>query len=280
MPDNLIFSLAFLSQVVLVSAWLPIRLYKRARHVLTTYPPQDYPRLYPKGVVAYERSLVHFIYLNIAIFLVGMFFWVIFNLDATNDDYAGVSWAIFMLQSVPFLLLEIFTFRTWRMMRESDTRTTRKAGLRRRRMLDVISPLQIGVVTVVFIAFCLFVSYINQFDYPWFGGYLNVLLVGLGNALLAALVAWNLYGRKRDPYMEENDRLNRIRLLVRQFVLVSIAVTVYAMVTITLQAFELREYKQLAMTLYVQLLAVGCYFTLFQDRKMNFEVYRDEPVTS
>lgn len=277
MPDNILFNLAFLSQIVLISAWLPRVLYKRARHILETYPADQYPRLYPKGAASYERNLVHFVYMNVAIFLVGMFFWVVFNTDATNSDYQGVSWAIFMLQTVPFFLVELFMFRTWKLMRECDKRTTRKAALRSRGLGDVMSPLQVGLVVGVFAVFSLFIAYIDQFGFPWFGGYLNVLVIGLGNAFLAALVAWNIYGRKKDPYMEEKDRINRTRLMARQFVLVSVAVTVYAMVIITLQAFDLYQYKQLAMALYAQLLAIGFYFTFYQDQTVNFEVYREEP---
>lgn len=280
MTGNTLFNLAFLSQIILISALLPRTLFKRACHLLKTYPAAEYPRLYPKGPGSYERGLNRFVGLNAAIFLVGMFFWVTFNLDATRDDYAGVAWGVFMLQSVPFVLLEVFTFRTWKLMREADARTTRKAELRPRRLTDAFSYLQTGLVASVFIAFCLFVNHINQFGYPWFGGWLNVIIIGMGNLLLAGIVLWNLFGRKRDPYMEERDRLRRIRQMARQFVLVSVAVTVYATVTITLQAYELREFKQLAMTLYAQLLALGCYFTIYADQGINFEVYRAEPVSN
>jgi len=276
MPDNILFSLVFLSQILLISLWLPAKVRSHARHILTTYPAEQYPRLYPKSAATYERALVHFTWINAVIFLIALFFWLVFNFDESNDDYAGVAWAIFMLQSLPFILLEFFTLRTWKLMQEADIRTTRTASLQPRRIKDIVSPFQLSILAVSFLIFCVFIAYVNQFNFPWFGGYLNVVILGAGYCFLGGIILWNLYTKKRDPYLEEADRLNRIRYMAKQFVFVCVAVTIYGMISISLQAFELREFKQLAMSIYCQVLAVSCFFTVYQDRYVNYEVYREE----
>ncbi|MDA0789390.1 MAG: hypothetical protein O2780_08025 [Proteobacteria bacterium] len=280
MHDNVLFSIAFLSQILLVSVWLPAKVLAHARTILELCPPDQFPRLYPKPVAVYERSLVHFTWLNGVICLIGLSFWVIFNFDATNDDYAGIAWGIFMLQSVPFILLEVFTFRTWKLMRDADDRTRRSASLTPRRLTDVMSPLQMSVVAASFVAFSALVLTIDQFNFPWFGGLLNIVIMGGGYVTLWGIVMWNLHGRSRDPYMQEQDHINRVRRLVRQFLLVCVALAAYGMVTITLQALELHEYKQLAMSLYCQLLALGSFYTFYRAEDINYEVYRSGPTAA
>ncbi len=277
MTENILFSLALLSQIIVVSIWLPSRIKANAKHLLDTHPQSDYPRLYPKSPAHYERALVHFSWINWAIVLVGGFFWIVFVSDATNGDYAGVAWALFMLQSVPFVLLEFFTFRTWKFMRDADTRTVRTATLRARKLTDIVSVTQLTMLVAAYLLFGLFTAYISQFDLTWFSAGANLAVLGGGYCLLGAIVCWHWFGGRRDPYLDESDHINRIRFLVRQAVLVCIALTAYAMVKIALQAFELREFKQLAMSVYCQLLAVGAYFSVYQQTTTNFDVYREQP---
>ncbi len=53
--SNNLFYVAFLSQIFLMSYYFPNKLLARMRHVLTTYPPAAYPKLYPKPIEQYER---------------------------------------------------------------------------------------------------------------------------------------------------------------------------------------------------------------------------------
>lgn len=278
--NDLFFSLAFLSQIVLISVWLPMRVNALLRHQLETWPIESYPRLYPKPVAYYERALLHFRLINGAIFLAGLFLWIVFSVDETNDDYGGVAWGFFMLQSLPFVMLEIFTFRTWKLMRDADTRSMRKAELRPRQLADVVSAMQLGITASAFIVFSLFIIYVDQFAYSWFGGYTNIAILGAGYAFLSGIVLWELYGRKKDPYQDENDRISRLRELIRHFVFVAVAVTVYGMVTISLQVLELNQFRQLAFSIYCQLLAIASFYTVFRHRDTNFEVYREEKITA
>lgn len=280
MPNDIIFNLAFLSQILFISVWLPWRVTIKARRVIQAHPAQDYPRLYPQSPSWYERALLMFAYLNITISVIGLFFWLVYNADDTKTDYVGIVWAIFMLQGLPYILLEVFAFRTWRKMREADERTTRQATLRPRRLSDVISIEQLSILGIVFLVFCFFISWVEQFNYPWFGGIANVFIIAGTYAFMGGVIIWNLFGKSKDPYMDDEDRMRRIRHMAKQIWIVCIALTIYAMVTISLQAFDLHAYRQLAMTLYCQLLVAGYYVTIYRKEEINFEVYRGDAIAS
>jgi hypothetical protein len=46
--SNVIFYIAFLGQIFLVSYYFPGKILARIKFVRETYPPEQYPRLYPK----------------------------------------------------------------------------------------------------------------------------------------------------------------------------------------------------------------------------------------
>jgi hypothetical protein len=278
MPNDIIFNLAFLSQVAFISIWLPWKMRKKAQQIILEHPINDYPKLYPRSLCWYESALNKFTFMNAAIALTGLFFWVVYNIDRTNEDYTGVVWAVFMLQNLPYLLLEFFIFQTWKKMRESDQRKTRKASLRPRRISDIIDTSLLVSLVLVFVIFCFFIYWIGQFDHPWFGGVTNIVIIAATYIFMGGIVAWNFYGRSKDPYMDEEDKIYRIRHLTKQFFIICISITLYAMVTISLQVFDLDAYRQLAMTIYCQILVAGYYLTIYRQKGFNFEVYRDEAV--
>lgn len=282
MWDNDYFSLIFLSQILLGSALLPYFITRKVRRLMDQHPADRYPRLYPKSRSWYERQYRNINFVHGAALLVGLFFVAVYTFDASNDDYAGVVFGVFMLQSVPYLLLELFTVRNRTLMREADDRRVRTATLHRRSLFTFISPVQLGTLGFVFLGFCAFVGYMHQFDLPWFGGWANVAVIAGGMTFMALLLWWSARFTMRDPYLSEDDRVESVRRLVRQYTIVCVAVTVYAMVTISLKAGDLNALRHVAMSIYFQLLLAAYYFTMIRPDGLNFEVYQpagpeDEP---
>ena len=80
--SNNLFYISFLSQIILMSYYFPNKLLERMQHVLTTYPPTTYPKLYPKSVEQYQMAQLAFKYVNRFILLLGflilyaIIFWV------------------------------------------------------------------------------------------------------------------------------------------------------------------------------------------------------------
>ena len=272
------FHLALLSQIIVLSYYLPKKVYDRIRYVLHAYAPSKYPNLYPEPVERYEKATRTYKWANVATFLVGLGLLTALILTTRSGEWdsAIVTW-YYMLQMSPLVLAELWAVRHYRQMREMDARTTRSAELQPRRLLDFVSPVLVGVAAFVYFAFCAFVVYIRQFDYPWFGGYLNIVIITAFNVVLGAIVIRKLRGKKLDPYQDHGDRMSQLGLVINQLFLMSIAATLYAAITITLASLELRHVQASANCLYFVVL-----FTIFYGKlridNLNFEVYRaDSP---
>jgi hypothetical protein len=142
-------------------------------------------------------------------------------------------------------------------------------------LFDFVSPALITLTILVYIGFCLMIVYVDTFDYPWFGGYLNIVAVTAGNLFLAAFILWTLRGKKTDPYQADEDRLRQIERTIKILVATSILGTVFIALSIGLRALDWHDLPPVFQSLYLQLLA----FILFQSFRIdnvNFEVYRQE----
>ena len=271
------FHLAFLSQIIVLSYYLPKKVYDRIRYALDAYPPSEYPNLYPEPVERYEKATRTYGWANVATFLVGLGLLaaLIVTTRSGEWDSAIVTW-YYMLQISPLALAELWALRHYRQMREMYTRTTRSAALQPRRLLDFVSLALVGVAAFVYFAFCAFVVYIRQFDYPWFGGYLNIVIITATDVLIGVIVIRKLRGKKLDPYQDHGDRMSQLGLVINQLFLMSIAMTLYAAITIALASLELRHVQASSNCLYFVILSAICYRKLRIDN-LNFEVYRADP---
>ena len=278
MPDNILFYAVFLSQILLISFYFPRKMLKRISYVFATYPPSQYPRLYPEPIEYYEKAQRNYRNLNVAVLLVGLLLLAVFLGDSRSGewDMGNFVFPYFMIQFFPVMLLEIRSFKYYRLMRKADSRTTRKAELQPRRLFDFISPAMIGLALLVYFAFIALILYIRQFDFPWFGGYWNIVGVTAANVFFAAIVAWNMYGKKRDPYQAYEDRKRQIELVVQQMVFMSIAATTFMAIEVVLASLDLRDLQPTVMSLYFQLIAVNCLRALRIDN-INFAVYKGDP---
>lgn len=272
-----IFSFLFLSQILLISFYFPRKMIKRMQFVLETYPPAKFPNLYPKTPEYYEKAQQSYRKINLYIGLVGFLFLAILLSDSSNDDWGGIVFIYYMVQSIPLIILEIGTYNHYKLMREADTRTKRKAKLQPRRLFDFVSPTALGIAVVVYFAFILFIVFINQFDFPWFGGYANVVGVTMLNLIFVGIIVWNLFGKKLDPYQAHEDRTRQMELVVKQLIFTSIAATLFIIINVVLNALDSHHLTQIVMSIYLQVLSVVGLQTLRVD-SINFEVYREEPL--
>jgi hypothetical protein len=280
MQEQTLFYLVFFGQIMLISFYLPRKMLKRTRFLLETYPPSAYPALYPEPLTYYHKAQLFYRNFSAFILLVGLLLLAIFiGYSGSADwDAGNIAFVYFMLQFFPLAFVELKSFQHYKLMRQADKRTTRQADLKPRRLFDFVSPLLVGTAVLVYIAFIGLILYIDQFDFPWFGGYGNIIGITASNLFFAAIIAWNLYGRKLDPYQAYEDRKRQIGLVVGQMVFISIAATLFIAITIILASLELRDYQPMAQSLYFQLIAVVVLRSLRLD-KINFEVYKADPAS-
>ena len=248
--------LAFLSQVLLLSYVLPRQILGRMRHVVQTYPPREYPRLYPVGTDEMERTQRTFAWLNGGALAIGL---AMVGTDLLRAGPGPIDWdnelvlvAYMLLQFAPLLVIsssrirsdrpaadrriphgphisaavfgrgrpvpggrrrnrELLVMRStgftyFNLERPADTRSTRVATLRPRRLLDYAPPLLLALAVLTYGGFVWLVLFVGRLGYPWFGGLWNIVGISMMNLGLAALVAFALRARRVDPYQSERDR--------------------------------------------------------------------------
>ena len=288
MPEHILLYVVFLSQVILISFYLPRKMLSRMRYVVETYPPSKYPKLYPVSIDTVETGMRTFRIMNFIILLVG-FVLVFFGVYSPSEEM--LSWRgqsvvtiYFALQFTPLVLAELSVFKYFELMRKANSRTTRIAELHPRRLFNFISPAFIGIAIFTYIAFILLVLYIRQDPFPGFGGYTNIFVVTVVNLFIAVIIVQTLYGKRRDPYQASEDRLWQIELLVKFLVFISIAATTFVALLLVLSALDLRNLIDMSSSLYYQLIIAASFRTLFIKTSrmddINFEVYKEEPLAT
>lgn len=274
MPNNLLFYVVFLSQIILLSFYLPNKILSRIDYVFETYPPSKYPKLYPKPIEYFKQMQRKYKKMNLAIMGIGLLLLAVLMGYARNGERnEAIMGVYFFLQISPMMLIEIGAFKYYKLMRTIDTRTTRKAELRPRRLFDFVSPIIFGLAILIYVAFIVLMLYIRQFDFPWFGGYWNIFAITLANLFFAGVVIWHMYGKKRDPYQSYEDRTRQITLVTKQMVFMSIAATLFVALIVILASLDLRNLQPTVMSLYFQLITALGFRTLRIDT-LNFDVYK------
>ena len=284
MPEHVLwFYLAFSSQILLLSFYLPRRVLGRLRYVVETYPPETYPKLYPVSMDALARTQCQYRNLNIFALICGVGL-LLSGIYSGGDellswDTQSVLTLYFFLQMSPGLLLTQAMLNYYKLMRRADSRTTRIAELRPRRLLDFISPTLIGAAVATYVAFVLLVLYIRQDPFSGFAGYWNVAVITAGNLFFAGFAFRSLYGKKVDPHQAYQDRRREMGLIVRILAVTSIAATTILAVHFGLALFGLRHHTDTFSSLYLQALVVFVVLAIRVDH-VDFNVYREDQLAT
>lgn len=289
--SNNLFYIAFLSQIFLMSYYFPNKLLARMRHVVTTYPPKIYPKLYPKPIEHYKLAHLAFKYVSRFILLLGFFilyaiiFWVDHSTFA-DDGYISEFWpALYgMIQFLPLMAVEFSEFSHLKQMRNAHTASKRVAELRRRGLTDLVSPALLGMTVLIFAGAILFDLYAHNFEVSWGHDTVQRALVMAGtNVLLALVGAWNLYGHRQDPHQSPGDRAHKLAVSLKSLLYVSIVLSIFIAVTAADDIYNLDFIDATLMSVYFQaisLLSLGYMLRSIKPEDIDFDVYkRDTAVT-
>lgn len=276
MLEQNLFSIVFSSQVILVSIVIPMRIVRRMSYVFETYPPSTHPLLYPKPFEHYLRKQRGYKLANFAIAGIGLAALAVALLEPRHRDYMNsMAFLFFLVQILPLLWIEATVRSELKLMRSLNPRSTRTADLNPRRLFDVLSPALFWTTVLVYLGFWVFIAWFRQFDYPWFGGFVNNLIITGLNVFFASILTWYMYGKKLNPHQSNADRLRIVRRMGSVLCLVSIAVTLYAVVTIFLSAEDARSFQPVARSMYFQLIILLSVQTYRVDL-LDFDVYRGD----
>ena len=277
MNIDLLLYIVLFSQIMFLSYYYPRRMLIRIHTIFENYPPSEFPKLYPESIDKYKKAAKRYLVMNHLIIGLGLglILWFYVTPRTGEWDQAIVFW-YFMIQFLPNLGLELWTMKYHKSMRLLNQDAQKKAVLQPRRLTDFVSKELLGTAAVIFVIFVGFIVYVDQFDYPWFGGYLNVLIISGTYLFFGSIIYRAMYGKVKNPHQSYEDRKIDIQTLIRQCLSMAIAVTLYAMLQISLRAFGLEAFKAITISLYFHVIG----FLAMQWSRLNsinFDVYKDKP---
>ena len=285
--SNNLFYIAFLSQIFLMSYYFPNKLLARMRNVLSTYPPETYPKLYPRPIEHYKMAHLAYKYVSRFILLLGLFilFAVMFLVDHStfaDDGFISEMWpaAYGMIQFLPLMAVEFSELSHFKQMRKAKSKSKRTADLRRRGLTDLVSPPLLGMAVLLFAGAILFDLYVHDFAVTWGHDTIQrALVMAVTNGLLAIVGAWTLHGRKLDPHQSAEDRIQRMSVNLKSLLYVSMALSVFIAITAADDAYNLDAVDAVIMSVYFQavsLLSLGYTLRNLKLDDIDFDVYKND----
>lgn len=278
---ELIFYVAFLSQILLMSYHYPNRILGRMDYIFEHCPADKYAKLYPKG---YEKTLegkILYKLLNIIILIIGLIVLVTSiianqqgNIELKDMDFLPFAYG--MLQAVPFLILELSALKQFKLMRSLNVQTKRQAELSPRSLFKHVSPFRFFTAVIMFFV-CSFVMFsFNDFKISFeiavlIGSMIlcNGLFIGLGYVLL--------HGKKLDPHQSPKDRHIMTTAAFRSYTSVSILVSIFFIINRCVYYYSLDNWEPLFNSLYWQsvvLLSTGAMLRFTKLEAVNYDVYK------
>lgn len=294
--DDVLFYGVYLSQVLVVSLYLPSRIVQRARSLIATHPQVEYPKLYPVPVATIQRTLRLYRNLNLGVVAIGIALLAADSFSGYTVDSAWANWQegepypIRNYRAVAFVsscysvlqyLLSIDLFRYWasryfKRMKAAAPARIRTAELKARRLFDFVSPALLGAALTMYVAVAVFLLVL---ELPGNRAAIMIAALTMSNACAAGWLLYLLYGRKHDPHQAHEDRARIMRRALRGMVVLSILLS--AVYGIAGALIELRlpfDYALFASSIFVQVVAVivaGKFCSVVLPfGPANFEVYR------
>ena len=278
-----IFYILFLSQILLFSVYFPNKIYQRMRYVITHYPCNQYPKLYPQPIEHYHRFHGNY---RLASWLIATAGIVILTLSIVFNNKGGfiepqvLVWLFFMVQFLPVMMIELSEFSQFKMTRTADRSSVRSATLSPRSLAHFIAPKWIYVALVTLLIAIVYGFYLENFTITIEGSavYATGILLSV-NAFFAGLIYWQLYGKKLNPHQTEADRQKLISVTIKSLVFISITASIFLMVTLSIKEYQLHSLEPLAMTIYLQVIALfslGNSINSIKVDEINFDLYKEE----
>ena len=285
MSIHILFYALFLSQILLISYYYPTQIIKRIDGVLKNFPPEDYPKLYPesleKVIAAKKRyQLLNQLILIIGLVLMGIYAFISTGYDSNKKFAEGLPLMFGMIQFIPFMLLEISSFRQFKLMREANKSTSRSAGLSPRKLFDYVSPIAvISAITLIFV-YILFDLYINNFNFT-FDIIIKIITLCLVHALFIGLTIRQLTGKRLDPHQTIKDRSQQIEFSLKSMASVSIFLSLFLMANSAVDVYQLGYLEIIINSIYFQVIAffgIGSMLRTIRLDNIDFDVYKADKV--
>lgn len=279
------FYLTFTAQIILLSVFIPTTALSRMKFVIAHYPRITYPKLYPYSDDEYKKGQNTFKFANAVIVTLGVLFLIsqiTGNISLNLKALGLVSPVYFLLQLVPFMLLEHSDKSSLKAMRLLNDNNKRSASFNRRSVFDYIKPSMIWLALGLIAATIIIDVYLFNLvgaqsgaypEQPW----LRALVLIITNLGLAFVVYINLYGKKLNPLQDDNDRELQISKVVKSITYISMGMSLYFIVQSFVNHFGAEHYQAAITSFYccvIGYFSAGAPFAKSNIDNNNFEVYK------
>lgn len=275
--------IAFCCQIWFISYFYPKQVVRRIDYVLTNYPKNTHPKLYP---VTPERIVsIKQIYLWLNYFFITIGILLLVNFSFIETDYASnlhflddLPLLYGMSQYIPYIFIELFCFKQLKRMKLLHLSSTRSAQLQPRKLLDYVPKHYLLLASLVYVVFVAFELLINQ------SGITSEVVIKLTtvtfvNILFIGIALMNIYGEKRNPLQNDDERAKQTKFTLLSLVFISIFMTLYLMAHTWVNLYGYNYAEILINCLYFQFIALyslGALLGRFKIEEMNFDAYKIE----
>jgi len=287
MSIHILFYALFLSQIILISYYYPTQIIKRIESVIKSFPPENYPKLYPESIEKVIAAKVRYQLLNqiiivIGLILMGVYAFMSKDYDGDQKFAEGLPLMFGMVQFIPFMMIEISGFRQFKLMRKANKSTSRTAGLTPRKLFDYVSPISVITAIILIFGYVLFDLYIHNFNFTG-DIIIKIITLSLVHALFIALAIGQLSGKRLDPHQAVKDRSQQAGFSLQSMVAVSMLVSLFFIANSAVDFFQLGYLEILINSIYFQVIAfcgIGGMLRTIRLDNTNFDVYKAEKVTA
>jgi hypothetical protein len=291
MGETILFCFVFLSQVLLISWLYPRRVISNSRYVLQNFPPSTHPKLYPyppEYVERWHRNIARFnlVMVVAGLLIIGLILGTlvgewdggIFASSRKKDWIEVIVVPFFVVQMVAGLMYVNLSKRKILLaMAKAPPPRVRTTELRRRRLVDFVSPSMLVVAALTNVAFIAFIlSDYRRLELPWLKAASVIACTALVVLVFFGSIGIALRAPKPDPYQAHQDRSNLIRLVVKQALAFCIAYPVLLTVWLTIKLFDPDLLEPVIASLYCQGIALALLWPSYSYRvdKVDFDVYK------
>ena len=248
------------------------------QYITQNFPQQDYPKLYLKSKGSYEKGQQRFLKLNQAILALGLGFtallvWRDINFGSPAFDVSAGF--MFILQMLPFALLELSEHNYYKEARKQYINPIRKVSLTRRSIFNYV-PHHMVILAIGLIFITMGVDYYGMqlAERSPIGKILNSLIT---NGLLFLLIFRAVHGKKPDPYQQDSDYHRQVAITVETLLLISISVSIFFIIKQSVDILTMGNFNPLLTSLYCILigyLAIGKRLRCIKMDSINFDGYK------
>ncbi|PCI64072.1 MAG: hypothetical protein COB37_02630 [Kordiimonadales bacterium] len=285
----ILFYIAFLSQIYLISYHYPMRLRQRILYVFNHYPPADYPKLYPQPYDYYAKEAqkgglrafrnINFIIIGIGLAVLAAAANAGYSPSLQGGDEIFVM-AYFMLQICPLIYVELANAKLYKRMREVQKGGVRKASMQPRHLFDFIAPVYVGIAGFVYLAWLTLFIADRGLNGPWTGEVYGTVFGITGiHVFYGLMIAKHIVGKKVDPHQDSEDRAKATGFIVKSLVFSSIAMNLFITFSILADRYDFELYDPLMTSIFVQCVAalgIGYVLRVSKIDAINFNVYKKD----